>query len=416
MNIIFFAIFLILTVVGCREKKKDPPPPYAAQVLVLNTAERADLPATYSLGDRSFSTLESLEKLEGRYFSVVYGGELSISDVEGSQVSKPSFKGGKSPLLRYNIEEGAIVPRDYTTLALLSAFYQLEQVFLNLESLLGVAADTFLSINGKMKVLFEPSIVLRSGDTSAEVVIKLNAAYVPGDKQFVLFRRSAVEEVPIGLNLQVIAHEFGHAAFEQAFFKNQFDECSRFAREHDIKGINEGFADVLSWASTGSADVLRGSFSIPEIADARNFSNLKFSYDDLFDNFGTEEKKCDGGIYCIGTLFASGILKAHQRMSRTNSFADRSLTMRAVYDSLAKAQETMNQYPVWILPEKPASDCEADASSPSFLPNGPTVLGAFLTAFIQNSPAEMQQHLCSAMLENFGNSGFPIEARAEVCQ
>ncbi len=54
--------------------------------------------------------------------------------------------------------------------------------------------------------------------TEASVSIKLNAAYLPGQSQFLLFQRSAIEQIPLAANLQVISHEFGHAVFDYVLF------------------------------------------------------------------------------------------------------------------------------------------------------------------------------------------------------
>jgi hypothetical protein len=409
-----FAVLIgAMSVYSCANESVDPGAPYVAPVLVLNPAQTAGEPATFSLEEKKLETLFDLANMNGSYFQILGGGELSLTDINGSQVQDPEFTGGGAPLLRYTVEDGVLVPRDYTTLALLSAFYQYELVFKNMQSLIGLSADDYLALNGKMKILFEPAIVQNSSGASANVVIKLNAAFLPGKEQFVLFRRSAVEKVPIALNLQVIAHEFGHAAFEQSFYKNVFDPGSRFSKETAILGINEGFADILSWAMTGSADILRGSIDIDSVADARNFANLRYTFADLLASslVESEAAACSGSFYCIGSLFASSVLKARDALGLTNSFQDRTAVSQAVYAALQGTQDTLSVYLDSVRPEIGVSDepsVDLSARDGQFV-------GAFLRAFTQNLREDWRPVFCETFIENFGFLGFGQTAREGVC-
>lgn len=412
-----------LSVFSCANEPADPGAPYIAPVVVLSPVQNAGDAATFSLEEKQLSTLFDLKNMNGTYFQIVGGGKLSLTDINGSQVQDPEFEGGGAPLLRYNVKDGVIAPRDYTTLAVLSAFYQYEQVFENMQALIGLSADDYLALNGKMKILFEPALVAKTKGTEANVVIKLNAAFIPGKEQFVLFRRSAVEKVPIALNLQVIAHEFGHAAFEQSFYRNTFDQYSRFAQEMVVSGMNEGFADVLSWAMTGSADVLRGSIDIADAADARNFANLQFNFDDLLETgYATsDDPACSGSFYCIGTLFASAVLKSRDDLGLGNSFQDRTSVSQAVYSALQKTQEVMVTLPETILPKGyPDTDSSDDSGSelggakPVSQRDG-LIVGAFLRAFTQSLRADWQSAFCANFIENFGDQGFAKDAREGVC-
>lgn len=403
-----------------RNEPTDPGPPYRARVLVLNQAAGASDVPTYSLESRSFSYLSNVRNLDGKYFKVIFGGELAIKDIIGSQVSNPRFKGGSRALLRYDIKGGEIVARDYTTLALLSAYYQYEQFFSVLEGLTGVSPDQFLADNGKMEILFEPSITIKDGGLDAQFIQKLNAAYIPGEKQFVLFRRSAIERVPLGLNYQVIAHEFGHALYELGFYQNRFDRCEVAQQHYVLRGLNEGFADVVSWAATGSADVLRSSFPFDEIANPRNFAEPKFDYPAVKnpDLLADENQRCKGGIYCIGTLFAASVLKAHQQLGLANDETSRASTMRMVFDSLKKTRETMNAAATPVAQRARAflegSDCDYDLGD-SIDDQDDDVTASYLAAFVAGAPAQWKAPLCSAFGSFFGDQGFDVSVRTGVC-
>jgi hypothetical protein len=394
-------------------------------LLVALPAASPEQTPTYSVQQATFSSLTGLKNLDGKFFRLTFGGELAIGDIIGSQVTQPKFTGGSKPLLRYDIDAGVVVPRDYTSLALLSAYYQYEQVYDKLESLTGLSADALLSENGKLNVLFEPSITFGSGLLNQKEIPKLNAAYIPGEKQFVLFRRSAVEQAPIGLNLQVIAHEFGHALFELSFFENKFDECDVAQQQFIIRGFNEGFADVVSWAVMGSADVLRNSIAIDEIASPRNFSRVGFDYRDLkaaSDSGLQDEAVCKGQIYCIGTLFAASVLDAHRAMGRSNELADRHRTMREVYAALGSTRSAINTTDVSGAlndAKRLLASKRCGFNSSGLLEDrdqNDDVSGLFLRGFVASAAEEMRTPLCNAFAARFGSLGFSEDARSGVCR
>ncbi len=105
--------------------------------------------------------------------------------------------------------------------------------------------DTFFSsfAAGRITAFFEPQITQEKGASSVAASMKLNAAYVPGQHQFLLFQRSGIENVPLAANEVVLAHEFGHAVFDYSFYRNDGEQKSRFASEYAMRGLNEGFAD-----------------------------------------------------------------------------------------------------------------------------------------------------------------------------
>jgi hypothetical protein len=130
-----------LSILSCSyDKPADPRPPYRAEVLAATEASQPGERPSYQVGEKQFSMLTDLKNMDGRFFNLVFGGELKIDDIVGSQVTRPTFSGGTKPLLRYNMKNGVIVPRDYSTLAMLSAYYQFEQVLGNVNP---VAAPYF---------------------------------------------------------------------------------------------------------------------------------------------------------------------------------------------------------------------------------------------------------------------------------
>lgn len=394
---------MLFAAAACSGPQDEMSVPFKAQVLVGKESANPIDPPQSVLKTESFRYLSSLDEMDGTYFKVLSGGRLRLQNIEGSQVSQPDFSGGSSPDLRYRVDSGIVVPKDYSSLAILSSYWLLEEVISKLESFTGVKPEEFLRQNGKMDVLFEPTIVLETDALTAEVMLKLNAAYVPSYKKFVLFRRSAVEKQPLAMNLQVIAHEFGHALFEMSFFNNAFKENDRFAQDEVLKGINEGYADLVSWAVTGSANVLRNSLDFDVLANPRNFAQPNFIYESLTSpGLFAPESRCNGGIYCVGTLFAHGVFRSHIVINAgSNAQELRHETLRLVYQSLLGAQARMKEEPV-IYPRNGSAD-------------GQKSLSAFLRAFIQGMPDQWQSNLCTSFDLIFRKSGFSDAAREGVC-
>lgn len=402
--------------------------PYRAPVVVLTGVESDQGRAKFSLEERTFRYLDDLDGLNGSFINLRRGGELLIKEVNGSIVEADKFTGSKSPDLRYTVKNGAVVPRDYSTLAMLSGYYQFEEVLAGLEERTGETPEAVLAgfPDGKLTVFFEPEIKLETDEAGASVSIKLNAAYVPKEKQFILFQRSPVEDVPLSMNLQVISHEFGHGLFEHSFFNGGQDPESRWSKEYTLSGINEGWADLVSFQYTQTSDVLRGSIDIEDIADERNFLASSFTYNDLNplttnavkdDDSGREI--CSGRFYCVGTLFARTMRQAQADLATTVTAKE---FMAGMIAAMKKTGDTLNAQPATILPAEEGLDRYEDLDEDDdpfeidekYYEYDGKIAGAFLNSFIQNLPTAWRPTVCQKTIANFGSVGFPAAARA-VC-
>lgn len=415
---------------GCQESSPEAPRDvtgkYRAQVLVFDSASTRgnEDNAAFQVKEVVFESLRDFDSLSGTYFEIVEGGQLFIKDIAGSQVQSDKFTGGGKPRLRYSVKNGVIVPRDYNTLLLLSAYYQFETVWRSLKDVTGISPDDFLSAMGKFRVMFEPKIRIETDASTLDASIKLNAAFVPSKAQFVLFQRSNLEKVPLAANLQVIAHEFGHALFERTFFENKFARCEdssevisnrtdvrRFAQEYAITGLNEGFADILSWGVTGSTDILRSSIDLGDVADQRNFALERFSFDDLVLN---SDELCSGSFYCIGTLFARSVRNAAiARGVNTKVAAQRQSVTKEVVNAVSKVQSSLRDFNAEVLPAPSAEVAACQTSSQVDLSYDGKVTGAFLAAFLKNVPEANRASYCSSFRTTFGTLGFPTSAQGD---
>ncbi len=430
----FFTISAcFLQAASCSQKQGDAAKyPFSANIVDINSSIFPELPATFEMGVRQFKYLKNLNSLDGDYLTITKGGALTISEINGSLIQADQFEGTENPALRYTVSNNIVAPKDYNTLMMLSAYYQYERIFDVLKTISNISIEEFTQKSGKLKVIYEPSLIVKQSGSTITVNQKHNAAYISGQKQFALFRRSAIEKVPMGANLQVLGHEFGHALFEQTFFKNTFTKCivqnsitqnsspdvrffpGRLEAEYSIHGINEGFADFLSYSITGNADILRASIDYKDAADQRNFVNSTFKFDQIKNSDSEISGECTGQFYCIGTLFAKSL---YETMTKTGN-AGKDVESRGQFSSmvvsaLTGVQDSIKKQSVDVYPMPSVNIAFCKLEKLDKLYDG-KVAGAFLAAFVENMPQSVKPTLCERFSENFGLFGFPLAARS-VC-
>jgi hypothetical protein len=393
---------------SCGERKYSMNGPFNAVVLAF-TGTNASGSAEFALTEKQFRTLTNFNDLDGTYLTMKRGGQLTIRQINGSIVQSENFSGGASPVLRYKVKSGAALALDYSTLAMLSAYYQIDEIYSTLEDKLGIT-PAVLQANlpgGKHTMLFEPEIKITGAGSEVAAGIKLNAAFSPTDKKFLLFQRSPIEAVPLAANFQVLTHEFGHFVFDYSFYAGVSDSKNRWNDEWAMSGINEGFADFVSWSFTNSSDILRSSINIKKVADERDFAKTTFTFEDLS---GLDPVACTGKFYCVGSLFARSLYQTFTAMQSTITKKDMAL---AVIETLKSCQTAMTAMDVAIMPaeDKNADALEVDAA---YTRNG-KVAGGFLRAFVLAAPAKYKAELCTAFKNNFGIHGFPTAARTGSC-
>lgn len=409
----FFVLFLSLFFVSCQNQENAPGPPFSAYVLQLipltTSQQRSDAP-TYKYDKATFSTLQDLNNLSGTYYQMFQGGKLTAKYVTGSIVLAKSFEQTKNVRLRYNVVNGTVSPKDYSTAAMLSAYYQYDTVINSIQTMTGYSPTYINSKYGLIKIFFEPTIVLEDDGSTIQSSTKLNAAYMPGSHQFLLFQRSTLENIPLSGNLQVIAHETGHSIWELAFDNGNSPDCDRINQEYVIRGLNEGFADLLSYTMTGSTNILKNSIDINNTSGQRNFSIISFNYDLISSGVADSSNSiCQQSFYCIGTLFANAIFKAQLNLGHDQTtLSGRSAMMNVITNALKTTKSNMINLPAANFSDycKPSN---GDSNNNTY--NG-QVLGSFFQAFLnQIGTGTTQNQICSQLKANFGSTGFPSSYR-----
>jgi hypothetical protein len=398
-------------------------PPYRAQVVDVVDINPENSRPSFALVERDFELLDDIETLSSPYLQVFRGGELYIHEVGGRFVAD-RMTADPYARLRYAAVDGVAVPRDYPTLAMLSAYYHYERILLDLERVTGLTQADLLNRFGKVEVFFEPAFRVKGFGINEREVFKHNAFYLPGARQFGIAQRARAEGVPFAVNQMVAAHEFGHALFELTFEQGGSEFCSsasfednvsdplfpgRFRVEYAISGINEGFADFISFAYTGATNALGDQASAGE----RNFADLGFNFAELIPpEDGNFQPPCFGQFYCIGTLFASALYRTMIVLGYDPlDPEDRGEYSRVVMEAMATAKDAIYDLPAGVvpLPDEYTAFCRRHEGFPREIDGG--VTGAFLAGFVAQMPEEAREPLCTALTTRFGNLGFPESAR-----
>lgn len=416
------ALLACIAASGACAAEEDPGQPYRAEVLELVASDPETGASSFALVDTELDRLDDLDRLEGPELGVRRGGELIIREINGSVVIDGRFEAPGRPRLRYAVEDGVVIPLDYPTLTMLSAYHQFSRVLDQVEAVAGISVDEIVSRAGPIEAFFEPRIRMEQG-VGTTATVKLNAFYMAETKQFGLAQRAGVEGVPLAANPKVIAHEFGHALFDLLVFDGEQRSCSqeevaddplsasRLGAEYAISGFNEGTGDFLSFAMTGSASVLQESVRsdlVDEVAENRSLILDNFVYDDLQGS----DRPC-GSFYCIGTLWARSLYRAMIELGLDPTDAsDRAAYARAVLTALDQARTAMAEQGLMPPPSELVAGC--GGSGGGFDYDG-QVTSALLAAILVEMPAELRPALCGQLAERFGESGFTPEARAAAC-
>jgi hypothetical protein len=434
----FGALCALVVGTGCVSQGEMAGPPYEVVVLdrvegaavsVADASEGAD--AGFALRRRELDTIEDFDQLSASAFRIRQGGVLTAEIVNGDTVTSGSFDGGEAPDLRYVVEGGAAVPRDYATLMMFSAAYQFEQVSKGLRAATNDRIRAALDAHGALDVIFGPALQAQVEGVKASLRMRTNAFFFPDGWQFGLALSSPIERAPLAADRRVIAHELGHAVFQLAFYHGETSDCdAKEASEHEqdawfpgrleaelaLGGLNEGFADWMSFAVTGGTDPIE-SIAVPHDDDLDENVAERVLTEDTFrwsnivdkDDDAQTDRRC-AGKYCIGTLFARSLvatyLKAGHDVEDEQARHDFS---GEVVDALEEAQAALRGIEL-PLPGDDVAHCKNrdDVASSEDVP----LVGAFLEAFLKGLPGETRTALCTELVDRF-EAGFPVEFRKE---
>ncbi len=298
------SLALILAVSSCGSALEAPDAPFRARLLISTDSG-------YRLQTATFSTLTDVDSVSGTVAKLIGGASIDV-EAEIDEIINPSTAGdlyidpGHAPRINYVIKNGVIYPRNYASLEMLNVYYQYETSILFWRDHL----DLDLADFGKLRLLYAPTIGVDRPEASIAQTPKINAAFFPGPRDFLFFKTSRLEEVPINLNLAVVAHEFGHAIVDYKFAKKDpsvYFDASETA-DVELRGINEGISDFFAYMVTQREDEFQQSLS--KLMADRTLP-VAWTYSTLSDS------GCGGGPYCKGSILASALFEITSSTNKT---------------------------------------------------------------------------------------------------
>jgi hypothetical protein len=390
----------------------DPPaPPYRALVIDLRAVDPDTGAGSFEVAPRELATVTDLDALDGAHLRMFRGGSIRVRQI-GPTVVGSGLDHGDPPDLRYDVRDGTITAVDYSTLAMLSAYHAYERLFGELPRVLGLSIEQLDGEGAQFAAFFEPETIVETTVATVSSTARGNAFYV-GNRRWGLAPPAQYERAPLVTDLRVLAHEFGHFVFERQFDAGHPAACApdaagnadarfpgRLDAEYAIDGLNEGFADLVSFAVTGGINPVADlALAIPE----RSLRST-FVWDDLTGD------ACRQGYYCIGTLFARSLFEAMPALGLApTSPDDRGALSREVVAALAAVPDRL------VAAHLPAPDDAVRACTRRDRFAGDydgRVTGAFLEAIVAGLSPATRAALCPRLIANLGPQGFPAEDRA----
>lgn len=250
-----------------------------------------------------FKYLTSFKKMQSPLFTFYGGTELDANiqeDVIHSDPNKLFVKKGNKVKIDYYIENGTVIGKNFDSIAMLSIAYSFEQIY----DFWGQYGFTHSDL-GHANIYYNTKFVSKKKSRRITVTERLNAAYLNGYGDFLIFKSSDIEELPLKANIGVLAHEMGHLIFDLQFYQREmnFKEYGSLRSKTQISGMNEGWADFSSWLLTRKESLLfTESLNTPSFQERR--IPAAWTSSQLLNNLDL----CHGTlIYCKGSILTSAL-------------------------------------------------------------------------------------------------------------
>lgn len=291
---LLLACFIFPFLINCNKTKAS----YPLKARILISTE-----AGYQMQTVTFNTLINLEKMDGNLAKIIGNATLDINQEQevlvGANPDEIYLNIGEDVSLDYTVEDDVVHPLNFDSMAMLSMYYNFEKVIEYWRDNLDLDLEDF----GKRRLFYDPDIAASSAFGSVSGTIKLNAAFLPGVRDFWFFKTSPLEKIPFKMNMAILAHEFSHGIFDYVFAgadASFYDSDSDLAK-FQLNGINEGIADYNAWMVTGRTSEFVES--LEQFAKERIIP-VSWNSQDLLDG---GSQVCSGSYYCKGSVLASAL-------------------------------------------------------------------------------------------------------------
>lgn len=318
-----------------------------------------DARRTYSMKVEEIPRLDSLRELRGRHVDFRRSSRLLL-ELDADGVANKVDR-GRPFALEYSLDrDGVVVAADLDSFHALSLYRYIDQIATRLEPLGYVPARPF-------DVLFLPrydNAVL--GDQRLSLTD--NAAYSWNGRAFLIVPSFVLSELPMLLNLGIIAHEFGHAVIHETMFGDVDTVPFETATEGDelvayrhLRCMHEGVADLIGLGITGdpnfflaTADVQR-SLAEPRDMTQEDFTAIEREAD------GTLESLLPVDVHFHGSTMARAVFEAWPgKVDGQLDVAGRERLLRVVLRALDELEYKRETFTLAAFPNQLVKELEPD--------------------------------------------------------
>ena len=224
--------------------------------------------ARFQLADRILETLEELTTLRGATTEMRTGARLVLDerelapDADCAEFAElfVQVPGGR-PALSFIEDDGVYVAEDFAGLVMVSTYYNFE-----LARRFFIAAGMTPGDLDGTTTFFEPTLITYDPSGGRSFGFD-NAAFIPCIASFLVFAGERLQDIPLGANPGVAAHEYAHFAFDRVLYGPQGDAASAPAdlqAEVLLAALGEGLADFFGAAVLGDPNFAARSMTLSQ--------------------------------------------------------------------------------------------------------------------------------------------------------
>lgn len=380
---------LVLALLASCSRVVSHPVSGETKMLVLaydSTAQR------YRLVVGKVTTLKDLRTMQGDAASIIGGAELEVdyealakaNPANADEIRKLTLKDEGAPVdFAWYEVDGIVHPEDFHSLNIATTYYNFEKAHLFFANL---GAPLY-----ELPVLYFPT--MREGTAGALEELHDNAFWDPVVRTFAVLPFQDVRELPMGMNLGVVAHEFTHAVFSARVFPGEgvpwiyaryFAEPDKWSPALNAnRSINEGLADFFGATIANDPAFLRKSLSVFAEARRLDAARPKCMNRDLEESLQSMPH-AQYDPYPVGSVLAGALWDAvAQAPDRREAFA------RGLLDAMTKLGERAREKEDKLL------------------------LSEALDALAQGFIADLKPGACGILLDRFRMSPTDIPTCAE---
>ncbi len=212
----------------------------------------------FSVSEQPITTLDSVTEMRGSVGRVV----RSDLDINSKPEILDEYFGFRPVDVQFSKSGSSYGALDSDTLFATSLYYSIEQGYLTFQKY-GVDFNTVVPNLSETRIVHKAKSTQGSGSRKSE--IHDNAEFLANrytkngqmnvKNFFFSYPNVDTKEVPLGLNVGVLVHEFSHLVFHWQFFENAYRNLNFVnttkPTENTLAALDEGMADYFGFMATG---------------------------------------------------------------------------------------------------------------------------------------------------------------------